>query len=169
MHACYNWNIVEIPSFISIKQIKIFLMKSESFLTLHRQQRNWNIVRTSLQYSMWQCFNCNVMKLRKKNFFAKKTKINTLFNNLSVFDARSREYHNRHNKYSRSFITLRLNYWCHMDYGHRYSYYLSGPWMRQLRCCLYKARKLSDFIKKYVNLCSKDERRSYGMERHEGE
>ncbi len=24
-------------------QIKIFLMKSESFLTLHRQQRNWNV------------------------------------------------------------------------------------------------------------------------------
>ncbi len=31
------------PWFIFGTQIKIFLMKSESFLTLHRQQRNWHI------------------------------------------------------------------------------------------------------------------------------
>ncbi len=29
--------------FIFGKQIKIFLTKSESFLTLHRQQNNWNV------------------------------------------------------------------------------------------------------------------------------
>ncbi len=31
------------PSFIFGTQIKIFLIKSESFLTLHRQQRNYHI------------------------------------------------------------------------------------------------------------------------------
>ncbi len=30
-------------SFIFGTQIKIFLMKSESFLTLHRQQRNYHV------------------------------------------------------------------------------------------------------------------------------
>ncbi len=33
------------PSIIFGIQIKIFLMKSESFLTLHRQQGNWNVPR----------------------------------------------------------------------------------------------------------------------------
>ncbi len=45
----------------------------------------------------------------------------------------------------------------------RCPYYLSGPWMCQLRCCLWRVRKLSDFTKKYLDLCSKDERRSYGF------
>ncbi len=31
------------PSFIFRTQIKIFLMKSERFLTLHRQQHNWKV------------------------------------------------------------------------------------------------------------------------------
>ncbi len=30
-------------------------------------------------------------------------------------------------------------------------------------CCLCWARKLLDFIQKYINLCSEDERRSYGF------
>ncbi len=34
------------PSFILGTQIKIFLMKSESFLTLHRVQYNWNVSQT---------------------------------------------------------------------------------------------------------------------------
>ncbi len=37
--------ITQIPSFIFGTQIKIFLMKSESFLTLHRPQCNWNVPR----------------------------------------------------------------------------------------------------------------------------
>ncbi len=52
------------PSFIFGKQIQILLMTSESFLSLHRHLRNWNvprhrnIVRTSLKWSMWyQWFN----------------------------------------------------------------------------------------------------------------
>ncbi len=32
-----------------------------------------------------------------------------------------------------------------------------------------EGQNLSDFIKKYLNLCSKVEQRCYGLERHEGE
>ncbi len=33
----------------------------------------------------------------------------------------------------------------------------------RLRCCLCRVREISDFIKKCLNLCSEDERRSYGF------
>ncbi len=59
------------PWFIFGTQIKIF-MKSKSFLTLHRQQCNWNvhrprnIVSTSLKSSMWhQLLNRYFTKLRE--------------------------------------------------------------------------------------------------------
>ncbi len=78
------------PSFIFGTQIKIFLIKSKSSLTLHRQQHNWNvprsrnIARTSVRESMWhQGFNRNFTKLREYVLCAKKTKITTLFNNSS--------------------------------------------------------------------------------------
>ncbi len=31
-------------------------------------------------------------------------------------------------------------------------------------CCICRVRKLSDLFRKYLNLCSEDERRSYGLE-----
>ncbi len=72
------------PSFIFGTQIKIFLIKSKSSLTLHRQQHNWNvprsrnIARTSVRESMWhQGFNRNFTKLREYVLCAKKTKITT--------------------------------------------------------------------------------------------
>ncbi len=60
------------------------------------------------------------LKLFSKYFLcAKKTKITTLFNNffssVSVFYTRSRQHHEYH-EYTRSFVKLRLNHWCHMDY-----------------------------------------------------
>ncbi len=63
-----------------------------------------NVVRTSLKLSMWhQWFNPNFMKQREYFLCAKKANI-TLFNNffpsVSVFAARSQQYHD----------------WCHMDY-----------------------------------------------------
>ncbi len=94
------------PSFIFWTQIKIFLMKSESFLTLHRQQHNWNIqdlkgskdsIKIVHVTSQW--FNPNFMKLREYFLCAKKTKITNLFNNffssVSVFGRRSQEYHDK--------------------------------------------------------------------------
>ncbi len=71
-------------------QIKIFLIKTESSLTLHRQQcncnvpRSRNVVRTLVKQSMWhQWLNFNFAKLREYFLCAKKTKIMTLFNNSS--------------------------------------------------------------------------------------
>ncbi len=71
-------------SFIFGTQIKMLLMKSESFLALHRQQRKLprsrpkKVVRTLLKQSMWhQWFNLNFMKLRECFLCAKKTKIIT--------------------------------------------------------------------------------------------
>ncbi len=71
-------------TFIFGKQITIFLMKYESFLTLHRQQCNWNVprhrnvARTSVKQSMWhQWFYRSFMKLREDFLCAKKTKITT--------------------------------------------------------------------------------------------
>ncbi len=45
-------------------------------------------------------------------------------------------------KYSRSFIKLRLNHWCHTD---SFNDVLTIK-MFQLCCCLYTVRKLWDFI-----------------------
>ncbi len=60
-------------SFIFRTKIKIFLMKSESSLTLlHRQQHNWNVTRsrnvarTSVKLSIWHGINCNLTKLHKQ-------------------------------------------------------------------------------------------------------
>ncbi len=81
-------------------QMKIFLMKSESFLqfttTTFKVQKR---IRTSFKQSMWhQWFNRNFMKLREYFLCTKKTKLTTLFYNfvssVSEFDTHSREYHN---------------------------------------------------------------------------
>ncbi len=71
-------------TFVRLRKHKLryFFMKSESSLTLHRQQRNWNIprprnvVRTSVKQSMWhKWLNFNFTKLREYFSFTKKTKI----------------------------------------------------------------------------------------------
>ncbi len=69
------------PSFVIQTQIKIGLIKSESSLTLHRQQRNCNVPRSRniVRISV----NFNFPKLQEYFLCAKKTKIITLFNNSS--------------------------------------------------------------------------------------
>ncbi len=101
-------------------------------------------------------------------FVRKENKI-TLFNNflssLSVFDTRSQEYHNAcesflFTKYSRSFLKLQLNHWCHMDYFNDVLTTFLG-----LTCgsyiAVYAGSESSRFqyqYQKYLNLCSEDER-----------
>ncbi len=79
------------PSFIFRTQMKMFLKKSESYLTLHRQQHNWNVPRsrnlnTSVKQSMWHQW-LNLFKLlflfslRKK----KITDVFTTFLDLGTF------------------------------------------------------------------------------------
>ncbi len=66
-------------------------------------------------------------------------------------------------KYSCSFVKLRLNHWCHIDCFTNVLTAFLGLGTFQLHCCQCRVRKLSDFIKKYLNLCSENERRSYGF------
>ncbi len=55
-----------------------------------------------------------------------------------------------HKKYSRSFINLRLNHWCHMDY---FNDILTT--LNVVATCLCRVRKLSDFIKNILICVSK--------------
>ncbi len=134
------------PSFIVRTQIKIFLMKSESFLTLHKQQCNWNfprprnVIRTSVKQYMWhQWFTIILWSYKNKVI-------------IFVFFA--------YKKYSRSFIKLWLNHWCHMDYFTDVLTTFLGLGTFQLHCC---------FHQKYLNLCLKMNEGLTGLERHESE
>ncbi len=67
-------------------------------------------------------------------------------------------------KISRSFIKVWLSHWCYMD-DH---YYLSGHWMCQLCCSLWKVRKLSDFIKNILICVPKMNKGLYRFETTRG-
>ncbi len=45
----------------------------------------------------------------------------------------------------------------------RSSWYFSGPWSCEDPCCLWEGQRALRFKLKYLNLCSEDERRSYGF------
>ncbi len=77
-------------SFIFGTQIKMFLIKSESYQTLHRQQHNWkvptyrNVINTSVKQSIWhQWLNFSFAKLREYFFLHKENKNNNLVNHSS--------------------------------------------------------------------------------------
>ncbi len=70
-----------------------------------------------------------------------------------------------HKKYSRSFITLQLNHWCHMDYFNN----VLLPFWAIKHWCICRARKLSDFIKNIFNCVPKMNEGLTGLERYEGE
>ncbi len=65
-------------------------------------------------------------------------------------------------KYFRRFIKLRFNHWCHMDYFNNVLTNFLG-----LECgscvAVYGGSESSQISSKYLNLCSADERRSYGF------
>ncbi len=65
-------------------------------------------------------------------------------------------------KYSHSFITSRLNHWCHMDY---FNDVLTTFLNLECGCCItsYACQNALGFYQKYLNLCSEDEQRSYGF------
>ncbi len=76
--------------FIFGTQIIICLMKSESSLTLHRQQCNWNVPRprkvvmTAIKYYMWhQWFNRNFTKLHEYFLFCTQ-KVFSQFHKITV-------------------------------------------------------------------------------------
>ncbi len=66
-------------------------------------------------------------------------------------------------KYSYSFIKLRLNHWCHMDYFNNVLTTFLGL-ERVSSVAIYEScQKALGFHQKYLNLHSKDEGRSYGF------
>ncbi len=60
-------------------------------------------------------------------------------------------------KYSRSFLTLQLNHQCHMDYFNNVLTTFLGLEQGS------SGQKALRFHQKFLNLCSEDERRSYGF------
>ncbi len=116
--------------------MKIFLMKSESILTLHRL--------VCKQTNAHACY-CHVSKT--------DTKEERLLNKIIIF------VFFVHKNYSRTFIKLQLNPWCHMDYlNDVLATFLS------LKCVSSVAvygSESSRIHQKYLNLCSEDEQRSY--------
>ncbi len=66
-----------------------------------------------------------------------------------------------HKKYSRSFIKLRLNPWCHMDYFNDVLTTFVGLKCVSSLAVYMEGQKALGFHQKYLNLCSEDERRLY--------
>ncbi len=117
------------------------------------------------------------------------TSFNNFFSSVSVFNVCSREYHGTcvwccwsrnkqknsteivelshyfvffaHKKYSRSFIKLRLNPWCHMDYFNDVLTTFVGLKCVSSLAVYMEGQKALGFHQKYLNLCSEDERRLY--------
>ncbi len=95
---------------------------------------------TAIKYYMWhQWFNRNFTKLHEYFLFCTQ-KVFSQFRKFTV----------------KPLISHGLFYQCP-------PYYVCAPGNIQLSCCLCRVRKLSDFIQKYLNLCSEDEQRSYGF------
>ncbi len=72
-----------------------------------------------------------------------------------------------HKKYSRSFVKLQLNHWCHMHYFNNVFTFLDLGTFK-LHCCLCRVRKLSDFVKNILIFVLKMNEGLTGLERHEG-
>ncbi len=74
-----------------------------------------------------------------------------------------------HKKYSHSFITLRLNHWCHMDYFNDALTMFLGLECVSCVAVYDRVRKLSDFIKNILICVPKMNEGLTGLARHEGE
>ncbi len=72
-----------------------------------------------------------------------------------------------HKKYFRSFVKLRLNHWCHMDYFTDVLAMFLDLGTLQLHCCLWRVRELSDLIKNILICVPKMNEGLTGLERHE--
>ncbi len=135
-----------LKTFVHLRNtIKIFLMKSESFLILHRQQ--------------WNCVVILSWKASKTE--TERKRINSWIKLLFLFSICTK-------KYSHSFIKWRLNHWCHMDYFTDVLATFLG--LEHVSCIVIcRVRKLSDFIKNIVIYVSKINEGLTGLEWHEGE
>ncbi len=118
-------------------------MKSKSFLTLHWQQCNCYIQGPETYSSK------DIVKIVHVTIFE-----------MFVFFA--------HKKYSRSFIKVRLNHWCHMEYFNDVLANFLG-----LECCSYIAvfagSESSWISLKNILICVLKMNEGHGLEWHEGE
>ncbi len=136
-------------------------MKSESFLTLHRlwgtriplvhkENKNNDFIQQFLLFrvSLQRVFTT-------VSWLTQKKLLNKVF--IFVFFA--------HIKYSRSFIKLRLNHWCHIRHQTILTMSFLPVWALNVLVVLLsiEGQKAFGFHQKYLNLCSEDEQRSYGF------
>ncbi len=68
-----------------------------------------------------------------------------------------------HKRYSRSFVKLRLNHWCHMDCFTNVLLTTFVGLGTFSYIAVYAESESSRISTKYLNLCSEDEQRSYGF------
>ncbi len=134
------------PSFIFRTQIKIFMMKCESFLTLHRPQHNCNVPRSR-----------NVARNGGRHNSGEKN----CWKHLYVFCAQK--------LYSRSFAKLKLSHWCHMDCFTDVLATFLDLGILQLCCYLWRVRELSHFIINILICVLKMNEGLMGLERQAGE
>ncbi len=74
-----------------------------------------------------------------------------------------------HKKYSRSFIKLRLNHWCHMDYFIDLLATFLSLDRGSILAVYGRVRELSECIKNILICVPKMNKSLTGLERHEGE
>ncbi len=121
------------PSFIFGTQIKIFLMKSESYLTLHRQRA----------YGQKLC-NKRCLRLGESVHMHCEGEKNGWVHFYFCFL--------RAKKYSRIFAKLKLSLWCHMDcFTDVFTTFLDLETF-QLRCCLWRTDS-SPISSKNILIC----------------
>ncbi len=132
---------------------------SKAPTTLKAQKGTKDIVKID----MWnQWFNLNLMKLQEC-FYVQRTKITTLFTTVP-------RHMRVHSCTCKQGQLLHLQHHVHLSwYLLRCPYYISWPWMCQLRCCLWRVRMLLDFIKNIFICVSKKNEGLTGLERHECE
>ncbi len=141
--------------------------------------------------AFWPCIDSNatdMFKAQKGKDIVKIVRVtsvvqslfNNFFSSVSVFDMRSQEYHNAYVWYSPEraaktdteekkllnkviiFVFLWLSHWCHMDYFNDvHTTFLALNVAVALLSM--EGQKAIGFHQKYLNLCYKDEQRSYGF------
>ncbi len=137
-------------------------MESESSLTLHRPQYNWHVPRSrNIAKEISKIIH---VTLGVHNF----TVIRLLCVSLAPFWRVSTECKHT-KKYSRSFVKLQLNPWCHMHYFTDLLAMFLDLGTFQLYCCLCRVRQLSDSIKNIFICAPKTNEGLMGLKQHEGE
>ncbi len=145
-------------------KLRYFCLNLRALRPSHRQQGSLHDQGPEKYQDDRQSSPCDIslstviLRRHQNTFCAKKTKITILFHifisTVSLVDVRSRQY----------MTQVRGSASADPDHrGDRSSWYFSGPWSCKDPCCLWEGLRALRFKQKYLNLCSEDERRSYGF------